>query len=113
PNPNLSRDCRNPLNVNTRANQRGNVCFECGAQGHFKKECPKLKNNNNRGNQIGNAKAQARVYEVGKVRANLDNNVVTANITATKEEDKSKGKRLEDLPVVQEFPEVFFPEDLP
>nr|GFD06544.1 putative reverse transcriptase domain-containing protein [Tanacetum cinerariifolium] len=34
-----------------------------------------------------------------------------ANITATKDEDKSKGKRLEDLPVVQEFPKVF-PEDL-
>ncbi|GKF15950.1 hypothetical protein Tco_0057412 [Tanacetum coccineum] len=28
-----------------------------------------------------------------------------ANITATKDEDKSKGKRLEDVPVVQEFPE--------
>ncbi|GJV10538.1 putative reverse transcriptase domain-containing protein [Tanacetum coccineum] len=38
--------------------------------------------------------------------------VFLANITATKDEDKSKGKRLEDVPVVQEFPEVF-PEDLP
>ncbi|GKC00738.1 hypothetical protein Tco_0986874 [Tanacetum coccineum] len=28
------------------------------------------------------------------------------------DEDKSKEKRLEDVPVVQEFPEVF-PEDLP
>ncbi|GJV20684.1 putative reverse transcriptase domain-containing protein [Tanacetum coccineum] len=73
----LSRDCRNPLNVNTRANQRGNVCFECGAQGHFKKDCPKLKNNNNRGNQVGNAKAQAKVYAVGNAGANPDNNVVT------------------------------------
>ncbi|GJW12445.1 putative reverse transcriptase domain-containing protein [Tanacetum coccineum] len=45
-----------PPNVNTGANQR--VCFECGAQGHFKRDCPKLKNNNNRG-------------------ANPDNNVVT------------------------------------
>nr|GEW32619.1 putative reverse transcriptase domain, ribonuclease H-like domain, aspartic peptidase domain protein [Tanacetum cinerariifolium] len=156
----LSRDCRNPLIVNTRANQRGNVCYECGAQGHFKREFPKLKNNNNRGNQFGNAKTQAKVYAVGKARANPDNNVVTekivripfgdeilivrgdessnkhgtrlniisytktqeyltkgchvflANITATKDEDKSKGKRLEDLPVVQEFLEVF-PEDLP
>nr|GEV44226.1 putative reverse transcriptase domain-containing protein [Tanacetum cinerariifolium] len=114
----LSRDCRNPLNVNTRTNQRGNLCFECGAQGHFKKECPKFKNNNNRGNQVGNAKAQAKVYAVGKAVANPDNNVVTgchvflANITATKDEDKSKGKRLEDLPVVQEFPEDF-PKDLP
>ncbi|GJW84527.1 putative reverse transcriptase domain-containing protein [Tanacetum coccineum] len=30
----------------------------------------------------------------------------------SKTEDKSKGKRLEDVPVIQEFPEVF-PEDLP
>nr|GEV17008.1 putative reverse transcriptase domain-containing protein [Tanacetum cinerariifolium] len=38
--------------------------------------------------------------------------VFLANISATKDEDKSKGKRLEDLPVVQEFPKVF-PEDFP
>ncbi|GJY59348.1 putative reverse transcriptase domain-containing protein [Tanacetum coccineum] len=106
----LGRDCRSPPNVNTGANQR--ACFECGAQGHFKKDCPKLKNNNNQGNQAGNAKAQAKVYAMGNAGANPDNNVVTANITATKDEDKSKEKRLEDVPVVQEFPEVF-PEDLP
>nr|GEZ15711.1 hypothetical protein [Tanacetum cinerariifolium] len=67
---------RNPPIVNTRANQRGNVCFECGAQGHFKRKCPKLKNNNNRGNQVGNAKTQTKVYAVGKAGANPDNNVV-------------------------------------
>ncbi|GJW03321.1 putative reverse transcriptase domain-containing protein [Tanacetum coccineum] len=33
--------------------------------------------------------------------------VFLANITATKDEDKSKGKRLEDVAVVREFPEVF------
>ncbi|GKF48515.1 hypothetical protein Tco_0141766, partial [Tanacetum coccineum] len=33
--------------------------------------------------------------------------IVRANITATKDKDKSKGKRLEDVLVVQEFPEVF------
>ncbi|GJR15224.1 hypothetical protein Tco_0797876, partial [Tanacetum coccineum] len=32
-------------------------------------------------------------------------------ITTTKDEDKSKGRRLEDVPVLQEFPEVF-PDDL-
>nr|GEV04150.1 reverse transcriptase domain-containing protein [Tanacetum cinerariifolium] len=66
-----------PPNVNTGANQRGKVCFECGAQGNFKKECPKLKNNNNQGNQVRNAKVQAKVYAVGKAGANPDNNVVT------------------------------------
>ncbi|GJT05981.1 putative reverse transcriptase domain-containing protein [Tanacetum coccineum] len=38
--------------------------------------------------------------------------IFLASITATKEEDKSKEKRLEDVLVVQEFPEIF-PEDLP
>ncbi|GJR34792.1 putative reverse transcriptase domain-containing protein [Tanacetum coccineum] len=66
---------QNPPNVNTGANQR--VCFECGAQGHFKRDCLKLKNNNNRGNWVGNAKAQAKVYAVGNAGANPDNNVVT------------------------------------
>nr|GFA16127.1 putative reverse transcriptase domain-containing protein [Tanacetum cinerariifolium] len=179
----LSCDCRNPPIVNIGANQRGNVYFECGAQGHFKRECPKLKNNNNWGNQVGNAKAQAKVYAEGKAGANPNNNVITdlipielgsfdviigmdclakyhaviicaekivripfgdetlivrgdgssnkhgtrlnitytktqeyltkgchiflANIIATKDEDKSMGKRLKNLPVVQEFLEVF------
>ncbi|GKG40680.1 hypothetical protein Tco_0469892, partial [Tanacetum coccineum] len=35
-----------------------------------------------------------------------------AQVTSKKAEDKSKEKRLEDVPIVQEFPEVF-PEDLP
>ncbi|GKF97805.1 putative reverse transcriptase domain-containing protein, partial [Tanacetum coccineum] len=66
----------NPPNVNTGVNQR--VCFECGTQGHFKRDCPKLKNNNNRGNRVGNAKAQEKVYAVGNAGANPDNNVVMA-----------------------------------
>nr|GFC58006.1 putative reverse transcriptase domain-containing protein [Tanacetum cinerariifolium] len=38
--------------------------------------------------------------------------VFLANITSTKDEHKSKGKQLEDVPIVREFLEVF-PEDLP
>ncbi|GKE00234.1 putative reverse transcriptase domain-containing protein [Tanacetum coccineum] len=43
--------------------------------GHFKKDCPKLKNEN-RGNQRGNGNAPAKVYVVGNVGTNPDSNVV-------------------------------------
>nr|GEY84721.1 putative reverse transcriptase domain-containing protein [Tanacetum cinerariifolium] len=49
-----------------------------------RRECPKLKNNNNRGNQVRNAKTQAKVYAVGKARANPDNNVVTGTFLLNK-----------------------------
>ncbi|GJR55357.1 putative reverse transcriptase domain-containing protein [Tanacetum coccineum] len=38
--------------------------------------------------------------------------IFLAQISAKKEEDKSEGKPLKDVPIVREFPEVF-PEDLP
>ncbi|GJT90702.1 putative reverse transcriptase domain-containing protein [Tanacetum coccineum] len=37
--------------------------------------------------------------------------IFLAQISAKKEGDKSKGKKLKDVPIVQDFPEVF-PEDL-
>ncbi|GJR50668.1 putative reverse transcriptase domain-containing protein [Tanacetum coccineum] len=46
------------------------------SMGHFKKECPKLKNGNG-GNQRGNGNALAKVYVVGNAGTNLDSNVVT------------------------------------
>nr|GEU94841.1 hypothetical protein [Tanacetum cinerariifolium] len=79
----LARDCRSSGNANTvnnqrttRANQRGNVYYECGAQGNFKRECPKLKNNN-RSNQGGNGNALAKVYVVGNAGTNPNSNIVT------------------------------------
>ncbi|GJW18385.1 putative reverse transcriptase domain-containing protein [Tanacetum coccineum] len=45
------------------ANSKGNGCFECGASGHFKRDCPKLKNKDG-----GNGNAQGWVYAVGNAR---------------------------------------------
>nr|GFA54037.1 putative reverse transcriptase domain-containing protein [Tanacetum cinerariifolium] len=62
---------------NNGANPKGNGCFECGAPGHFKRDCPKLKNKDG------------------------------GNIFAKKEEDNSEGKQLKDVPVVRDFHKVF------
>nr|GFB74277.1 putative reverse transcriptase domain-containing protein [Tanacetum cinerariifolium] len=80
------------------------TCFECGAQGHFKHNCPKL-GNRNKGNQnqARNGNAVARAYGVDTAGGNLNANVVT---------DKSEEERLENVPIVQDFFEVF-PKDLP
>nr|GFC78037.1 hypothetical protein [Tanacetum cinerariifolium] len=92
------------------------TCYECEVKGHYKRECPKLKNNN-QGNQGGRNNALARVYAIGRAGTDLDANVVTekyvkkgfpiflAHITTNELEDKSKEKRLEDVPVVRDFPE--------
>ncbi|GJV88384.1 putative reverse transcriptase domain-containing protein [Tanacetum coccineum] len=171
----LGRDCKNPPNVNTRANQR--ACFKCGAQGHFKKDCPKEEEHNNGVIRLEMPRLRQRcmpwamqgqtrntmssryvspkhdiesiLFDTGADRSFVstafssrivitptaldhdynvkladgrivarcfgDNGMVwlakympfIANITATKDEDKSKEKRLEDVPVVQEFPKVF------
>nr|GEX27714.1 hypothetical protein [Tanacetum cinerariifolium] len=66
-------------NINQRAlgeNQRVLTWFECGAQGHFKINCQKLKNKNH-GNQARNGNDVARAYGVGTVGTNLKSNVVT------------------------------------
>ncbi|GJY65868.1 putative reverse transcriptase domain-containing protein [Tanacetum coccineum] len=68
-------------NANTTNNQRGiragqkPTCYECEAQGHFKRECPKLKNNN-RGNQGRNGNAPVKVYAVGRVGTNPNSNII-------------------------------------
>ncbi|GJY32947.1 putative reverse transcriptase domain-containing protein [Tanacetum coccineum] len=57
---------------------KGNGCFECGALGYFKRDCPKLKNKYG-----GNGNAQGWVYAVrnakkrGNAPGNPDANVIT------------------------------------
>ncbi|GKC92642.1 putative reverse transcriptase domain-containing protein [Tanacetum coccineum] len=114
----LACDCRSLTNTNASNNQRGTkagqkpTCYECGAQGHFKRDCPKLENNN-RGNQGGNGNAPAKVYAVGRTGTNPDLNVVTgypiflAHVTTKETKDKSEKKQLEDVPIIQNFLELF------
>ncbi|GJT08727.1 putative reverse transcriptase domain-containing protein [Tanacetum coccineum] len=81
-----ARDCKvrptannNNNNNNQRTqgtNPRVITCFECGVQGHYKSDCPKLKNGN-QGNRAGNGNAVARAYVVGSAGTNPNSNVVT------------------------------------
>ncbi|GKE66849.1 reverse transcriptase domain-containing protein [Tanacetum coccineum] len=52
------------------------ICTFPESKGHFKRDCPKLKNNN-RGNQATNVNAPAKVYAVGRPGTNPDSNVMT------------------------------------
>ncbi|GJV46168.1 putative reverse transcriptase domain-containing protein [Tanacetum coccineum] len=69
-NNNNNRNNNNPRAQG--ANTNAIICFECGAPGHFKKDCPQWKNKNQ-----GNGNAVARAYAVGVAGQNPDNNVVT------------------------------------
>ncbi|GKC45648.1 putative reverse transcriptase domain-containing protein [Tanacetum coccineum] len=61
---------------NSGATQNAATCYECGVQGHYKRDCPMLKNGNS-SNQHGNGSAPAKVYVVGNAGTNPDSNVVT------------------------------------
>ncbi|GJT91416.1 putative reverse transcriptase domain-containing protein [Tanacetum coccineum] len=104
---------------------------KCGAQGHFKRNCPKLRNND-RGNQAGNDRAPAKVYVVGNAGANPDNVVAELGsfdaiigmdwlakyqaVIVCAEKIVRIPWRNETLIIhgdgIRDFPEVF-PEDLP
>nr|GFA29818.1 putative reverse transcriptase domain-containing protein [Tanacetum cinerariifolium] len=141
------RDSMSDVAVTTQEtlgpNQRVVTCFKCGAQGHYRKECPKVKNQNH-GNKPRVLDARGKAYVLGGGDVNLGPNTATgdkydkgkksmlsiilcvkaqkymekgcqlflAQVTMKENKDKLKEKRLEDVPIVRNFPEVF-PKDLP
>ncbi|GJR77664.1 reverse transcriptase domain-containing protein [Tanacetum coccineum] len=54
----LTRDYRSSASTN---NQRNLTCYECGNQGHYRSDCPELKNQNH-GNQAGGTGARGMVH---------------------------------------------------
>ncbi|GKD06748.1 putative reverse transcriptase domain-containing protein, partial [Tanacetum coccineum] len=93
----FARDYRSSSNTNVTntqkgngANPKGNSSFECGSPGHFKRDCPKLKNKDG-----GNRSAQGWVYAVGyaekkgNASRDPDSNVVTGS--------RVHGKRMSNL----------------
>ncbi|GJU07644.1 putative reverse transcriptase domain-containing protein [Tanacetum coccineum] len=77
----LTKNCRvtNPTTPTQRGqivNQRVVTCFECGAQGHYRKDCPKIKNQN-RGNKASVPDARGRAYALGGGDVNPGSNTVT------------------------------------
>ncbi|GJT53104.1 reverse transcriptase domain-containing protein [Tanacetum coccineum] len=87
------------------------VCHACGEKGHYTNQCQKT-----------NINAQGRAYMLRDKNAQQDPNIVTekpekyylggVKFMIQVMEKKADEKRLEDIPVVKEFPDVF-PEDLP
>ncbi|GJR22189.1 putative reverse transcriptase domain-containing protein [Tanacetum coccineum] len=66
----LTRDCRSPAATN---NQRNPTCYECGNQGHYRSDCPELKNQNH-GNQAEGTGASGVVHALGGGETNQDLN---------------------------------------
>ncbi|GKE75784.1 reverse transcriptase domain-containing protein [Tanacetum coccineum] len=84
----LTQDCK--VTNSTTSTQKGQVvnqrvvtCFECGRKGHYRSNCPKLKDQNRRnkaGNKNGVGKARGKTYVLGGGDANPDSNVVKVEL---------------------------------
>ncbi|GJV35763.1 reverse transcriptase domain-containing protein [Tanacetum coccineum] len=77
----LTKDFWHPINAN---NQRTITCYECGNQGHYRSDCPELKNRNHRnhGNQAGGTEAHGMVYALGGGETDQDINNMEDDINA-------------------------------
>nr|GEV75101.1 putative reverse transcriptase domain-containing protein [Tanacetum cinerariifolium] len=66
------------LPKNNGENPKGNGCFECGVTGHFKRDCPKLKNKDGeKRNASGWVYAIGNAENRGNASRDPDSNVVT------------------------------------
>nr|GEZ71740.1 hypothetical protein [Tanacetum cinerariifolium] len=76
----MTRDCKVAVVATALRSSIRNLtsvtCYECGRQGHYRSECPKLRKQNS-GNKKGNNEAKAISYAIGGGGASPDSNVVT------------------------------------
>ncbi|GJR66683.1 putative reverse transcriptase domain-containing protein [Tanacetum coccineum] len=128
----MARDCKGKA-IATGANARPTVtCYDCGEKGHTRNYCPKKRDPQGE-------EARGRAYVIRDAEKQQGPNVVTAGtydellgwmglvdqtplskyierghqlFVAHVTEKEPKEKRLEDVPVIRDFPEVF-PDDLP
>nr|GEX09371.1 putative reverse transcriptase domain-containing protein [Tanacetum cinerariifolium] len=115
-----ARAMTNVGNQNTNdAGQNVVTCYGCGENGHIKTNCPAR-------NNPGRNEARGQAYALRDGDQNLGPNVVTVSCMKVKKyvdresylfvaqviEKEPTERRLEDVPVICKFPNVF-PEDLP
>ncbi|GKB66589.1 putative reverse transcriptase domain-containing protein [Tanacetum coccineum] len=79
----MTRYCRAVIATTTQGtpgpNQGVITCFECGAQGHYRKDCPKVKNQN-RGNKARFPDARGKAYVLGGGDTIPDSNTVMGTL---------------------------------
>ncbi|GJS78000.1 reverse transcriptase domain-containing protein [Tanacetum coccineum] len=73
----LAQNCRTPA----AEYQRTLTCYECGGLGHYKRDCPELKNQNH-GNQAGSMEARGVVHAFGGGETKQDLNNIEDEIEA-------------------------------
>nr|GEV18688.1 hypothetical protein [Tanacetum cinerariifolium] len=74
----MTIDCRSHAVTN---NQRNLTCYEFENQGHYKSDCPELKNQNHK-NQAGGTRARGMVHALGGGKTNQDLNNMDDDINA-------------------------------
>ncbi|GJR45334.1 reverse transcriptase domain-containing protein [Tanacetum coccineum] len=74
----MTRDCRNPA---AARNQRTLTCYECRNIGHYRSDCPELKNQNHR-NQAEGTGAHGLVHALGGGESDQDLNDMDDDISA-------------------------------